>query len=176
MNGSSNDPLRGAKGDVYEGGMRVPFVVKWPAKLPAGGIYDYAVSSLDVFATSLSVAGADMPIDRKYDSVNLVSYLSGDDKSAPHDFLFWRTTRKLWAVRAGDSKLVRSVDNGDELFNLCSDVGEKNNLQSDHPDDAKRLAAELDAWDKELVPPAFQGPAGRQKPNQKQKQKKTKTP
>ena len=172
VNGSSNDPLRGAKGDVYEGGMRVPFVVKWPAKLPAGGTYDYAVSSLDVFATSLSTAGADMPADRKYDSIDLIPYLSGKDQSVPHDQLFWRTTRKLWAVRSGDSKLVRSAGNGDELFNLQSDIGEKNNLQATVPDDANRLVAELEAWDKELVPPAFQGPAGRQ--NSKQKQKKAK--
>ncbi len=113
-----------------------------------------------------------MPTDRKYDSVNLVSHLSGEDKSVPHDHLFWQTTRKLWAVRSGDFKLVRSADKGDELFDLQSDIGEKNNLQSTRPDDAKRLAAEIEAWDNELVPPAFQGPAGRQKSKQTQKKMK----
>ncbi|MDA1231536.1 MAG: sulfatase-like hydrolase/transferase [Planctomycetota bacterium] len=169
VNGSSNDPLRGAKGDVYEGGMRVPFVVKWSAKLPAGGTYDLPVSSLDVFATSLGVAGVTMPANRKYDSVNLIPHLSGDEKSAPHDQLFWRTTRKLWAVRSGDSKLVRQAGSSDELYNLQSDIGETNSLQATRPDDASQLAATLDAWDKEMVPPAFSGPAGRTK------QKKAKT-
>lgn len=170
VNGSSNDPLRGAKGTVYEGGIRVPFVVKWPSKLPAGSTYDLAVSSLDVFATSLKVAGIAMPTDRKYDSMNLVPYLSGKDTSVPHDHLFWRTTRNLWAVRSGDSKLVRSTDNGDELFNLQSDIGEKLDVHSTAPDDATRLASVLEAWNHELVPPVFQGPAGRTK----QKQKKAK--
>jgi arylsulfatase A-like enzyme len=164
VNGSSNDPLRGAKGDVYEGGVRVPFVVKWPAKLPGGGTYDLPVSSLDVFATSLGVAGATMPTNHKYDSVNLIPYLSGAEKRTPHDQLFWRTTRKIWAVRAGDSKLVRLGGNADELYDLRSDIGEKANLQATHPQDASRLGTTLDAWDKELVAPAFPGAGGRQKP------------
>lgn len=163
VNGSSNDPLRGAKGDVYEGGMRVPFVVKWPAKLPAGKNYDFPVSSLDVFATSLGVAGAAMLNDRKYDSVNLIPYLSGDEKGYPHDQLFWRTTRKIWAVRQGDSKLVRLGKKTDELYNLQSDIGEKTDLQATLPADASRLGAALDARDKELVPPAFPGATGPKK-------------
>jgi len=66
-NGSNNAPLRGGKGDVYEGGMRVPFVVKWPKKLPTGVNCDLPVCSLDVFATSVAAAGASMPIDCKYE-------------------------------------------------------------------------------------------------------------
>jgi arylsulfatase A-like enzyme len=163
VNGSSNDPLRGAKGDVYEGGVRVPFVVKWPAKLPASVSYNLPVSSLDVFATSLGVAGTTMPTDRKYDSVNLIPYLSGAERRAPHDQLFWRTTRKIWAVRSGDSKLVRLGGNADELYDLRSDIGEKANLQATHPQDASRLGTTLDGWDRELVSPAFTGASGRQK-------------
>lgn len=163
VNGSSNDPLRGAKGDVYEGGVRVPFVVSWPAKLPAGATYDLPVSSQDVFATSLAAAGAAMPADRKYDSVNLIPYLSGAEKAAPHDQLFWRTTKQLWAVRQGDSKLVRQTDAPDELYDLQSDIGEQTELQSSRPEEASRLAAALEAWDQELVPPAFPGAGGNKK-------------
>jgi len=162
-NGSSNDPLRGAKGDVYEGGMRVPFLVKWPAKLPAGANYDLPVSSLDVFATSLGVAGAEMPTDRKYDSVNLIPYLGGDNKEPPHDQLFWRTSRNIWAVRRGDSKLVRQAGRSDELYNLQSDIGEKTDLHTTLPAEASRLAGSLEAWDQELVPPAFPGAGGPKK-------------
>ncbi|MDP3070365.1 MAG: sulfatase-like hydrolase/transferase [Opitutaceae bacterium] len=162
VNGSSNAPLRGAKGDVYDGGVRVPFVVKWPERLTAGRTYDQPVSSLDVFATALGVAGAAMPADRKYDSVNLIPYLTGEKTGAPHDQLFWRTTRKLWAARLGDSKLVRQAGKSDELYNLQSDIGEKTDLRAAQSQEAARLAATLEAWDKELVPPAFAGLIGRE--------------
>lgn len=158
VNGSSNDPLRGAKGDVYEGGMRVPFVVKWPEKLPANATYDLPVSSLDVFATSLAVAGAKMPTDRSYDSVNLIPFLSGEQRAAPHDQLFWRTSRNIWAIRQGNSKLVRQTGRPDELYDLHSDIGENTDLQAMQPAVARSLAAKLDAWDNELIPPVFSGP------------------
>ncbi len=171
-NGSSNDPLRGAKGDVYEGGVRVPFVVKWPAKLPSGQTYDLPVSSLDVFATSLAVAGAEMPTDRKYDSVNLIPYLSGEKKEAPHDALFWRRGPSL-AVREGDSKLVRQGPNQRALYHLPSDLGEKTDIKADHSDLVTRLAAELEAWDGEMIPPAFPGATAYEKPNPNLKKKPT---
>lgn len=170
-NGSKNDPLRGAKGDVFEGGMRVPFVVKWPSKLPAGGTYARPVSSLDVFATSLGVAGADMPADRKYDSVNLMPFLRGEEKGVPHDALFWRTTRNIWAIRAGDAKLVRLGKKKDDLYDLQSDIGEKSSLQAERPEEAARLASKLEAWDKELVPPAFPGATAYEKKPKKLKAK-----
>jgi arylsulfatase A-like enzyme len=171
VNGSSNAPLRGAKGDVYDGGVRVPFVMKWPARLTAGRTYDQPVSSLDVFATALGVAGAVMPADRKYDSVNLIPYLTGEKSGAPHDQLFWRTTRKLWAARLGDSKLVRQAGKPDELYNLRSDIGEQTDLRATHGPDAARLAATLEVWDKELVPPAFAGLVGQENSKKAKKAK-----
>ena len=171
VNASSNDPFRGGKGDVFEGGMRVPFVVKWPAKLPSGKTYDLPVSSLDVFATSLGVAGAPMPTDRKYDSVNLISFLSGQDMNAPHDYLFWRTTKKIWAARSGEAKLVR-LWKGDFLYDLGKDPGEKDDLAPTKKDEVSKLAAALEAWDKELVPPAFPGLGAQKKTGAKSKPKK----
>ena len=164
-NGSDNGPLRGGKGDVYDGGVRVPFVVKWPAKLGSGKTYDLPVSSLDVFATSLAVAGAEMPTDKKYDSVNLIPFLSGEKKDAPHDQLFWGRGSSL-AIRQGDSKLVQPGPNQRALYNLKSDIGEKTDIQGDHADDASRLAAALKSWDSEMVPPAFPGATAYEKPKQ----------
>jgi len=100
-----------------------------------------------------------LPTDRKYDSVNLIPFLDGTEKTAPHDQLFWRTSRKIWVVREGDSKLVRIGTKPDELYDLGSDIGETNVLQG-----TEKLAATLDAWDKELVPPVFPGPDGKKKP------------
>lgn len=162
-NGSNNAPLHGGKGDVYEGGMRVPFVVKWPAKLPAGANYDLPVSSLDVFATSLAVAGVTMPTDKIYDSMNLIPYLSGEKKEAAHAQLFWRTGPSM-AMREGDAKLVKLGGNQLSLYDLKTDVGEKTNLQGDKPDTVKAMSESIKGWDAQMVPPAFPGATAYEKP------------
>jgi arylsulfatase A-like enzyme len=171
VNGSRNTPLRGAKGQVYEGGVRVPFLLAWPERVPAGRTDDRVVSSLDVFATALGVAGLPMPTDRKYDGVNLVPFLTGEKTGAPHERLFWRNAALL-AVREGDWKLVRGAGPRDELYNLQSDIGETQDLAAAQPAVAARLAAALDAWNKELVDPVFQGTAGRTPKAKKAKTKK----
>jgi arylsulfatase A-like enzyme len=107
-------------------------------------------------ATALSVAGIPMPTDKKYDSVNLLPFLKGENSGAPHDRLYWRSAERL-AVREGEWKLVRNASAPDELFNLGRDLGEKNNLAAAEPAVAKRLAAALEAWNKELIAPVFSG-------------------
>jgi arylsulfatase A-like enzyme len=159
-NGSINTPLREKKGTVYEGGVRVPFLVSWPGTLPAGRDYEQPVSSVDVMATALAVAGTAMPTDKKYDSVNLLPFLKGDATGAPHERLYWRSDARR-AVREGDWKLVRNGDEPAQLFHLRSDLGEKNDLATAQPDTVKRLDAALEAWTAELIPPAFPGPTGR---------------
>ncbi|MCX6902914.1 MAG: sulfatase-like hydrolase/transferase, partial [Verrucomicrobia bacterium] len=157
-NASRNTPLRGFKGQVYEGGVRVPFLVSWPGRLPASQDFGQPVSSLDVFATALACAGVPMPVDRKYDGVNLLPYLAGETKGSPHERLFWRSgVNQLWAVREGDWKLVRLKDKPDELYDLATDLGETENLADANSDVARRLAAALKTWDKELAAPAFLG-------------------
>ena len=170
-NGSSNHPLRGAKGMVYEGGVRVPFLVSWPGRIPAGRTDHRVVTSLDVFATALGLAGQPMPSDRTYDGVNLVPYLTGEKSGAPHARLFWRNGALL-AVRDGDWKLVRGVGPKDELYNLAADVGESRDVAAAQPAVAARLAAALDAWNRELIDPVFQGISGRTNKAKKAKQNK----
>ena len=143
VNGSRNTPLRGAKGSVYEGGFRVPFLVAWPDRLPAGRVDQRPVSSIDVFATTLAAAGVPMPSDRKYDSVNLLPYLTGANAAPPHDRLFWRSGALL-AVRDGDWKLVRGAGPAEELYDLAADVGETRDLAASRPEVRARLAAALD--------------------------------
>ena len=89
-NGSINTPLRDGKGSVHEGGIRVPFVVSWPGNLPAGRDYTLPVSSLDVAATALAVAGVPLPTNRPLDGVNLMPFLTGANSNPPHAQLFWR--------------------------------------------------------------------------------------
>jgi arylsulfatase A-like enzyme len=160
-NASSNVPLRGDKGQVLEGGIRVPFLVSWPAKLPKGKDYDQAVSSLDVFATATAVAGAKLPAALKLDSVNLLPFLTGEKKGAPHENLFWRTGGGAsHAVRAGEWKWLRMRGEAAQLYNLKQDIGESRNVIAEQPEVAKRLEAAVMAWDKELVAPIFESPKG----------------
>ncbi len=158
-NGSDNHPLRGGKGTLYEGGVRVPFVVSWPGQLPEGKTYDQPVSSLDVFATSLAAAGAGMPSDRKYDSVNLLPYLTGERREPPHDRLFWRSGRQS-ATLAGHAKLVRPPGGSAAFYQLESNPAETGDAPGEPP---PSLVAALDAWDRELAKPAFPGLSGRNK-------------
>lgn len=162
-NGSVNLPLRAGKGTVYEGGVHVPYVVSWPGKIPAGKDYAQPVSSLDVFATALSLAGAAMPTDRKYDSVNLLPFLTGEKSGSPHDQLFWRTSINQLAIRDGDQKLVREREQPAQLFDLAKDLIESNDLAAANADGAKKLGESLDAWSKDLPPPAFVGLGGKKK-------------
>ncbi len=172
INGSDNTPLRGAKGSVYEGGMRVPFLMAWPGRIAAGKTDDRPVSSVDVFATALAAAGVAMPTDRKYDSVNLLPYLTGEKSGAPHERLYWRSAALL-AMREGNWKLVRGAGKADELYDLAADIGETKDLATTRPADAARLAVALDVWNKELVEPVFPGAGGqpgKAKKNAKKKQ------
>ena len=156
ISGADNAPLRGAKGSVYEGGGRVPFLMSWPGRLAVGTTEDRPVSAIDVFATSLGAADIAMPTDHPYDSVNLLPFLTDGNTDTPHDRLFWRNG-KQWAIREGDWKLVRMGNQPDQLYNLAKDVSEKTDLVRKERKVAKRLAAALTAWNKELIDPVFLG-------------------
>ena len=157
-NAANNGPLRGEKGQVYEGGVRVPFLVSLPGTLSAGTKYDHPVSSLDVVATALAVAGKSLPTDKTYDSVNLLPHLSGSVSQAPHERLVWRAMQgKARAVREQNWKLVRLDGQPDELYDLATDLGEARNVAADKPEVASRLAASLAAWEREVIQPVFLG-------------------
>jgi arylsulfatase A-like enzyme len=168
--GADNTPLRGNKGMVYEGGIRVPFLVSWPARLKAGSTYAQPVSSLDVAATALALADIPLPKDRKLDGVNLIPFLTGEAPGLPHANLFWRTGGgQSYAVRSGPWKLVRNGKQPDELYDVSADIAETKNLLASQPEISARLAAELAAWNKELVAPLFESPKGGKAPAKKAK-------
>jgi arylsulfatase A-like enzyme len=156
-NASINRPLRGQKGDVFEGGIRVPFLVSWPGRLPAGRSYEQPVSSLDVFPTALAAAGAKRDARLPaLDGVDLLPFLGGQNKAPPHAQLFWRMDAgEAFAIREGNWKWLRTYSNPPELYNLADDVGESRNLVSRHPEIAARLAAKVADWNRELVTPVW---------------------
>jgi arylsulfatase B len=155
---SSNLPLRGSKGQMYEGAIRIPFMVQWKGKLPAGKIYQKPVSSMDIFATAAAIAAAKAP--KKLEGVNLIPYLTGQDDSRPHETLFWRQGGKT-AMRHGDWKLVRmggkarTGNAGWELYDLSKDLAETNNLAKDHPDLLQQLIERWQKMNSEMSEPLF---------------------
>jgi arylsulfatase A-like enzyme len=150
---SRNDPLRATKTTVWEGGIRVPFMVEWKSHLPANKVYDQPLIALDIAPTALSAAGEKLPDDAKYDGVNLLPFLTGKMDQAPHEKLFWRFGPQS-AIRAGDWKLV-SIRGTEELFNLAEDIGEKKNLAAQKPEKLKELHDALKAWDAQLAEPLW---------------------
>jgi arylsulfatase A-like enzyme len=153
---SNNGVLRGFKATTLEGGTRVPFLVSWKDKLPAGKTYDHPVLNLDVLPTMLAAAGAEPKDAAKMDGVNLLPYLTGKNTDRPHQTLYWRFGDQ-WAVRHGDFKLVRSSIDGmtPRLFNLADDVGETKDLTESHPEKVKELSRLYKAWSEEQMAPLW---------------------
>ncbi len=151
-----NAPLRGFKGQTYEGGIRVPFLAQFKGRLPAGKVYDKPVISLDIHATALALAGVTPPTEKKLDGVDLMPFLTGAKTGRPHETLFWRYARRR-AVRKGDLKLVWMDGSELELYDLAADIGETNNLASQKPDTVKELTALYEKWNAEMVPPKWGG-------------------
>ena len=175
----SNEPLRGSKRWHHEGGVRIPLIASWPAKLPAGRVFDDPVITLDFMATFTAAAGSKVTTE---DSVDLLPFLTGEKKQPPHDYLYWRSGPTL-AIRDSRWKLIHYkrtdlraddvISEADDriqappggwpmdaplglitlLYDLENDPGEKNNVAAANPDVVARLDAKLDAWRKDLVPP-----------------------
>ncbi len=158
-NGSDNGSLRGAKGDAWEGGFRVPFAVQWKGVIPAGTEYHQPVSSLDIMGTIVDLAGAPADPARPLDGVNLIPYLTGAEKGAPHDAIYLRKfDGGKYTVRHGDHKLIIQWKGGaPELYNLEEDIGEKNNIAAQHPEKVQQLESLRKQWDSELIDPIFLG-------------------
>jgi arylsulfatase A-like enzyme len=168
-NGSRNFPLRGSKGDTWEGGIRVPFLVQWKGRLPAGKVYHHPVISLDILPTALAAGNSALKGDVKLDGVNLLPFLEGKKLDAPHAALYWRFGTQM-AIRKGDWVLVRPSLGKKEyeniavkpmLFNLAKDPSQQDDATARHPEVVRDLQATWDRWNAELREPrwpaTFQG-------------------
>ena len=170
---SGNGPLHGFKAQTWEGGIRVPYIVQWKGHLPAGKVDDRPVIQLDIHPTVLAAAGVEAKPEWKLDGVNLLPYLKGENKAAPHDHLFWRFGQQI-ALRQGDWKLVKAIGGGADgsarkastegahLYNLAEDIGEKNNLAEKNPEKLKELTAVWNQMNAEMIDATW-GPGGRAK-------------
>ena len=149
---ANNLPLRDYKQSVYEGGLRVPFIMSWPAILKPS-ISDEPVISLDIMPTICALVGIDLPADRVYDGNNMLPAVSGELKESLHNELIWDGNQNKWSIRQGDWKLVSPKKGVTELYNLSEDIGEKNNLALQHTDKTAALKNIYDNWRTEMATP-----------------------
>ncbi|MCL4206315.1 MAG: sulfatase-like hydrolase/transferase [Pirellulaceae bacterium] len=154
---SSNRPLRGEKGQFLEGGIRVPMIVRWPDRLPAGRTETRMASSLDLLPTVLAAAGAALP--RDLDGVDLIPYLIGELDGPIRDRHYWQMGGRA-ALREGDWKIHRpAADRAWELYDLASDPEESRDLAVARPEQLARLVTSFQQLDAEMAEPAWGGPA-----------------
>ena len=149
-----NKPYRGWKITNFEGGIHVPFFVRWPAGLPQGSTFEAPVHHFDIFATAAEAAGA--ALERPIDGVSLLPFARGERAAErPHETLFWRAGAYR-TVRHGDWKLaVDPIIEQTWLFDLAQDPGEQHNVAANHPEVVADLKARLAAHDAEMVPPLW---------------------
>jgi arylsulfatase A-like enzyme len=162
------EPLTGKKGSSYEGGMRVPGIVRWPGRIPAGQTIDELTSTIDLLPTFANLAGAEVPTDRVIDGKDIWPVLT-ESSVSPHEVFFYYNNDRLAAVRSGKWKLHIGKEKGKAkkgkgksrgkgasssftaLYDLDTDKAESKNVLKDHPKIAKQLRAYATAFEKKLA-------------------------
>ncbi|MFI5377704.1 MAG: sulfatase-like hydrolase/transferase [Tepidisphaerales bacterium] len=157
--GSRNGRLRRGKAATFEGGVRIPFAVRWPGKIKPAP-FDAPVSALDVTPTALAAAG--IGVDG-LDGVDLLPYLSGENQSAPHDALYWRYGERA-GIRKGHWKWADNGALGKGLFDLDKDSAEVHDLSAQHPDVVAELQSQWMQWSAKMKPPAWAMPEVKEGP------------
>ena len=159
FNGSVNAPLNGQKTTCLEGGIRVPFIFKWPARFDAGKKIDSFVLSLDICPTFIKSAGGTISEKDKYKGVNTIPFLTGQTDKTPHPnvSMKWRYNVSA-AIRDGDWKLIRLPDRLPMLFNLSDDISEQNDLALQNLEKTRAMLKKLGTWDISLQHPVFVEP------------------
>ena len=153
-NQSSTGPLKGWKGNKFEGGHRVSFAVSWPAGFEGGGRFDGLTSSLDIFPTSLAAAGIPRPGSLVLDGVDLLPYLRGEKTGNPHQQLFWRKLDKS-AARIGDYKTITLDGFGSVMYNLTENLGETENLAETEVAKFDSITGAYNDWQSKLMEPLW---------------------
>ncbi|KPZ71569.1 MULTISPECIES: sulfatase-like hydrolase/transferase [Shewanella] len=152
-NASNNAPLAGTKSNHLEGGIRVPFIMSWPAKIKENQRYTYPVSTIDLLPTFVAAAGGlDTVTDT--DGVDLVPYINGENTSRPHPVMYWKKETRA-VIRDEDWKLIRYPDRPAELYNLASDTGEQHDLAAKHPERVRAMFKSLFDWELTLERPRW---------------------
>ena len=153
MECGSNAPLRGHGTSLWEGGIRIPCIVRWPGRIKPGTVCRKPLSSMDFVPMALRASGLALPSDRVLDGKDPTAALAGKG-SSPHKYLYWRWGSNSAAIRMGRYKLLRekqSTSQNWQLFDLQTDIGETANLVSTKPELAEHLRTEFERWEKEAT-------------------------
>jgi arylsulfatase A-like enzyme len=154
-NGSQNTPYRGSKGEVWEGGVRVPMFAAWPGHLPAGSVFTKPVTQMDLAATAIALAGEKTDEKWPIDGVNLMPFLEGKDPGMPHQSICWAYENRQWAIREGDLKLVArskqpKIKAEVGLYDLRADPSDANDISGSQAEKVSALTAKLLDWCREV--------------------------
>lgn len=153
-NASINLPLSGTKSNHLEGGVRVPFLMRWTREIPPGTVYDYPISTLDLLPTFFEAAGGDATSLREIDGVDLMPFIKGVNSERPHELLYWKKACRA-VIREGDWKLIRYADRPAELYYIPGDIAEHDNLAGEYPEKVKEMFKKLFAWELSLERPRW---------------------
>lgn len=153
-NQSSNIPLKGFKGNNFEGGHRVPFIVMWNNKIKGNEKFEGLTSSLDVFATCMQAAGIKKSLSKPLDGVSLLPYLTEEKEGNPHQKIFWRKNFAD-ASRDGDYKLIGLKNFGYRMYNLSNDLGESKDIQDVQQAQYKKMQFDLEQWEEQMNDPLW---------------------
>jgi arylsulfatase A-like enzyme len=152
---TDNGPYKGGKITDFEGGIQVPFIMKWKNHFPEGMTYEPMVSSMDIFHSVVHAAQIQIPDDRSYDGVSLLPYLTGRKEGDPHDILFWQRGFSK-AVRTNHWKLLLNEDSGDTLlYDMTMDPVEREDVSELHPVISGELLEKHAQWSSELANPLW---------------------
>jgi arylsulfatase A len=148
----SAGPLRDGKHSTYEGGMRVPFIARWPGRIPAGSVSGEVAATIDLFPTFAALVGARIPPGRVTDGKDIRPLLFGEPGArSPHEAFYYYRNNDVQAVRMGRWKFRRGGPNAPlELYDLENDIGEKTNLAQKEPQRAQRMLKQMQDFDRTL--------------------------
>lgn len=167
---TTNAPLRGGKSELYEGGIREPFIIRWPGQIPAGVVNTQPIITMDLYPTFLEMLHIAPDPKQHLDGISLANLLQGQCETLPRESLHWYYPlaekhflggRSSNVIRKGDYKLIEFFDGGtDELYNLADDLGEQNDLAPTHPELVAELKTDLHAWRHDVGARGVHGAAG----------------
>jgi arylsulfatase A-like enzyme len=154
-NTSNNGYLKGWKGNKFEGGHRVPFIMSWPNKIKPNKAFNGLTSSLDIFSTSISAAKLNAKENLVLDGVNLLPFLNGEKIGNPHKDLYWRKLEESGA-RFNNYKLIKLKDFGETLYDLSNDISETKDLSKKDTTIVNLLNTKLSNWETKMMNPLWQ--------------------
>ena len=146
---SSNGPLRGQKGTVYEGGHRVPFIAYWPQNVPAGKVSNEIVMTMDMYPSLIELIKGTVKVKKKFDGKNVLPILLGDKKMQERT-VYWKIKNNR-AIRKGDWKLVMIGQKEPQLYNLSIDMGESDDLSRKNPAIVNKMKEQYNNWQKDVT-------------------------